>query len=101
MVVHSFSGNEEQISRDFGSAAAFLLESFIKAGQLIGISSWSGALLEMINHMHPSRDGQGMLVVQILGGLGNPAPDSCHIPRAEASRPSSEAPRFCFLLRAL
>jgi DNA-binding transcriptional regulator LsrR (DeoR family) len=73
VVVDSVSDSEEQIARDLGSAAAFLLESFIKADQIIGISSWSGALLEMINNMHPTQDGHGTRVVQILGGLGNPA----------------------------
>lgn len=73
VVVDSVSDNEEQIARDLGSAAAFLLEFFVRAGQVIGISSWSGALLEMINNMHPTQDGKGTKVVQILGGLGNPA----------------------------
>jgi len=73
VVVDSVSDGEEQIARDLGSAAAFLLESFIKSDQIIGISSWSGALLEMINNMHPTQDGHGTRVVQILGGLGNPA----------------------------
>lgn len=73
VVVDSVSESEEQIARDLGSAAAFLLESFIRADQIIGISSWSGALLEMINNMHPTQNGKGTKVVQILGGLGNPA----------------------------
>lgn len=73
VVVDSVSDNEEQIARDLGSAAAFLLESFVKADQIIGISSWSGALLEMINNMHPTQEGRGTRVVQIVGGLGNPA----------------------------
>jgi len=73
VVVDSVSDSEEQIARDLGSAAAFLLESFVKADQVIGISSWSGALLEMINNMHPTQEGRGTRVVQIVGGLGNPA----------------------------
>jgi DNA-binding transcriptional regulator LsrR (DeoR family) len=71
VVVDCVSTNEEQIARDLGSAAAHLVESSVQAGQVIGISSWSRALLEMINSMQPTKDGTGTKVVQILGGLGD------------------------------
>lgn len=73
IVVDSVNHNEEQIARDLGAAAAYFLELAIKPGEVIGISSWSAALLEMINAMHPSKGSAGSKVVQILGGLGNPA----------------------------
>ena len=73
IVVDSMSSDEGQIARDLGGAAAYFLELAVKPGQLIGISSWSASLLEMINAMHPIKGGRGTKVVQILGGLGSPA----------------------------
>lgn len=73
IVVDTVSQDEGQIARDLGGAAAYFLESAVKPAEVIGISSWSGALLEMINAMHPTKSGSGSKVVQILGGLGNPA----------------------------
>jgi DNA-binding transcriptional regulator LsrR (DeoR family) len=73
IVVDSVSNDEWQIARDLGGAAAYFLELAVKSGEVIGISSWSASLLEMINSMHPTKSGRGCKVVQILGGLGNPA----------------------------
>lgn len=73
IVVDSVSNDEGQIARDLGGAAAYFLELAVKPGEVIGISSWSASLLEMINAMHPTKNGSGSKVVQILGGLGNPA----------------------------
>jgi DNA-binding transcriptional regulator LsrR (DeoR family) len=73
IVVDSVNNNEDQIARDLGAAAAYFLQLAIKPGEVIGISSWSAALLEMINAMHPSKGSAESKVVQILGGLGNPA----------------------------
>ena len=63
---------EEQIVRDLGGAAAFYVETTIRSGDVIGISSWSAALLAMVESMHPSPRAAGARVVQILGGIGNP-----------------------------
>ncbi len=73
IVVDTVSNDEGQIARDLGGAAAHFLELAVKPGEVIGISSWSASLLEMINSMHPTKSGRGSKVVQILGGLGNPA----------------------------
>jgi DNA-binding transcriptional regulator LsrR (DeoR family) len=64
---------EEQIVRDLGAAAAFYLETTLKARDVIGISSWSAALLAMVEAMHPSPRAGGAHVVQILGGIGSPS----------------------------
>jgi DNA-binding transcriptional regulator LsrR (DeoR family) len=64
--------DEEQISHDLGAAAAFYLENTLKASDVIGISSWSAALLEMVNAMHPSQRFKNTRVAQILGGVGSP-----------------------------
>jgi DNA-binding transcriptional regulator LsrR (DeoR family) len=64
--------DEDQIVRDLGAAAAFYVETTLKTGDVVGISSWSAALLEMVNAMQPSQRAAGSRVVQILGGIGNP-----------------------------
>jgi DNA-binding transcriptional regulator LsrR (DeoR family) len=66
--------SEESVLSAIGSAAAQFLESTLKSGEVIGISSWSTSLLSMIDHMHPLRKGgKESLVVQMLGGVGNPS----------------------------
>ena len=64
--------DEAQISHDLGAAAAFYLENTLKPSDVIGISSWSAALLEMVKAMHPSQRFKNTRVVQILGGVGSP-----------------------------
>ncbi|MDE3197350.1 MAG: sugar-binding transcriptional regulator [Acidobacteriota bacterium] len=64
--------DEDQIARDLGAAAAFYLETTIKPGDVIGISSWSASLLSMVDCMHPNSRSKTEKVVQILGGVGNP-----------------------------
>jgi DNA-binding transcriptional regulator LsrR (DeoR family) len=71
VVVDCFQ-DDAQISHDLGAAAAFYLENTLKPSDVIGISSWSAALLEMVNAMHPSQRFKGTRVVQILGGVGSP-----------------------------
>jgi DNA-binding transcriptional regulator LsrR (DeoR family) len=64
---------EEAVLNAIGSAAAHFLESTLKAGEVIGISSWSASLLAMVEHMRPVRKAENCLVVQVLGGVGNPS----------------------------
>jgi DNA-binding transcriptional regulator LsrR (DeoR family) len=64
---------EDQIVRDLGAAAAFYLETTLKARDVVGISSWSAALLAMVEAMHPSPRAAATQVVQILGGIGSPS----------------------------
>lgn len=64
--------DEEQIVRDLGAAAAFYVETTLKPGDTVGISSWSAALLAMVDAMQPTQRSAGATVVQILGGIGNP-----------------------------
>lgn len=72
-VVVDTVGEDEQILRDLGSAAAFYVESTLKEGDVVGISSWSATLLAMVDAMHPLPRSAKADVVQILGGVGNPA----------------------------
>jgi DNA-binding transcriptional regulator LsrR (DeoR family) len=68
--------NEEQIVRDLGAAAAFYVETTVKPTDVVGISSWSAALLAMVDAMHPTQRSAGARVVQILGGVGNPGAEA-------------------------
>jgi len=65
--------SEEFVLNAIGSAAAQFIESTLKTGEVIGISSWSESLLSMVDHMHPPRKVENCLVVQMLGGVGNPS----------------------------
>jgi len=71
-VVVDSDGDEERVVRDLGAAAAFYLENTLKPEMIIGISSWSAALLAMVNALHPSQRWKNTRVIQILGGVGNP-----------------------------
>ena len=68
--------NDDQILRDIGAAAGYYLETTLKQGEIIGISSWSSTLLAMVDAMHPMTRQMGAQVVQILGGVGNPAAEN-------------------------
>lgn len=68
--------DEEQIVRDLGAAAAFYLETTLRPTDVVGISSWSAALLAMVEAMHPTERSRGTRVVQILGGIGNPGAET-------------------------
>jgi DNA-binding transcriptional regulator LsrR (DeoR family) len=72
-IVVDTAADDTQILRDLGAAAAHYLETSLKDGDLTGISSWSSTLLAMVDAMHPPAATIRASVVQILGGLGNPA----------------------------
>ena len=67
------SENEDIIHRDIGAAASFYVETAIKNGEIIGISSWSATLLALVNSMHPIRRKKDVHVVELLGSVGNPS----------------------------
>lgn len=73
IVVDSLEDNEKLIQRDLGAATAYYLESAIRPNEVIGISSWSATLLALVDALHPLPRKPGVKVVQILGGVGNPA----------------------------
>lgn len=73
VVVHCDEENDELIIHHIGSAAAYYVETTISKGEVVGLSSWSSALLAMVNAMHPLAKPTGAKVVQILGGVGNPS----------------------------
>jgi len=65
--------DETLIQREIGSAAAFYVETLIHNNDVVGISSWSGTLLALVDAMHTVPGRIGIQVVQILGGIGNPS----------------------------
>lgn len=62
----------DQILRDIGSAAAYYLETTIRTGDVIGVSSWSSTLLAMVDALQPLNRPAQIRILQILGGLGSP-----------------------------
>jgi DNA-binding transcriptional regulator LsrR (DeoR family) len=71
MVVETATG-EEALLRDLGAAAAYYLETTLKRGDVVGLSSWSATLLAMVDSMRVLPRPTGSSVVQILGGIGSP-----------------------------
>lgn len=69
--------DEERIQHDIGAAAAYYVQSTLGENEVIGLSSWSATLLAMVDALHPltrrKNDHAAPRVVQILGGVGNPA----------------------------
>jgi len=73
IVVDILDNTESEILRGIGAAAAYYLETTVRSGDVIGISSWSSTLLAMVDAMvHFSRI-KDINVVQILGSVGNPS----------------------------
>ncbi|MBI1298008.1 MarR family transcriptional regulator [bacterium] len=67
------AGDEQEIQRNLGIATAFYLETTLKPGEVVGISSWSETLLATVDSMNPLAQPLASQVVQILGGMGSPA----------------------------
>lgn len=61
---------EEPMVRDLGAATAYFVETTVKPGNTIGISSWSRSLFAMVDALQPGDYCRGGKVVQILGGVG-------------------------------
>lgn len=77
VIVDSLRSDDEQlIMRELGAAAAYYVESAIQQNEIIGLSSWSSTLLALVDAMHSIHRKSGIKVVQILGGVGNPAAEA-------------------------
>jgi DNA-binding transcriptional regulator LsrR (DeoR family) len=83
----------DQLLRDLGAAAAFYVETTLKSCEVVGISSWSATLLAMANAMQPLVRPSEARVVQILGGVGDPAAEghAVHLTRRLATLIRGEA----------
>ena len=71
VVVVDSPAEGEAMVRDLGAALAYFLETTLKPGNTIGISSWSRSLFAMVDALHPGDYCANGKVVQILGGIGN------------------------------
>jgi len=67
---------DDDILRSIGAAAAFYLETTLHPNEVVGISSWSFSLLMMVENMRPVHHVPGTVVLQILGGIGNPTAET-------------------------
>lgn len=76
VVADAMLDDDEMILRDIGSAAAYYLETTLRSNEVIGISSWSATLLAMVDAMRDIPGVRRVRVVQILGGIGNPAAET-------------------------
>jgi DNA-binding transcriptional regulator LsrR (DeoR family) len=72
VIVVDAGADEDELLHNLGSAGAYYLETTIKDGECIGISSWSETLLAVANAMTVLDSSIKAHVVQILGGVGNP-----------------------------
>ncbi len=72
IVVDCSEDRDIDIMARIGEAAAYFLEATLRDGEVIGISSWSQTILKMIDNIHPMKNDKARLVVQMLGGIGNP-----------------------------
>ena len=72
IVADCIEDQENNIMARIGEASAYFLEATLQKNEVIGISSWSQTILKMIDNIHPMKNGKARLVVQMLGGIGNP-----------------------------
>ena len=92
-IVVDAGDDDEQLLRALGAAAAYYVETTLKPGEVIGISSWSATLLATVDAMHPLPRSTSAQVVQILGGVGNPAAEAhaAHLTRRLAALTRGDA----------
>jgi DNA-binding transcriptional regulator LsrR (DeoR family) len=64
---------DDAIFSAIGVASAHLLETTLADGDVIGVSSWSATLQEMLENLHQVRRVKVERVVQLLGGIGVPS----------------------------
>ncbi len=73
IVVHCDDESDQAVIHHIGSAAAHYVETTLGRDEVVGLSSWSSALLAMVDAMHPLSRASNAKVVQILGGVGEPS----------------------------
>lgn len=65
--------NDDAVFAAIGAAAAHLLETTLSDGDVIGVSSWSSTLQQMLDNIHPLKRVRSERVLQLLGGIGVPS----------------------------
>jgi DNA-binding transcriptional regulator LsrR (DeoR family) len=73
IVVDCSEDRDGAIMARIGEAAAHFLEVTLQADEVIGVSSWSQTILRMVDNIHPMKAIKAKFVVQLLGGMGEPA----------------------------
>ena len=73
VVIVDASGAGEDVLPALGAATADYLDVTLTGGHVIGVSSWSETLIAAIDIMRPKNITVADNVVQIVGGLGDPA----------------------------
>lgn len=73
IVVDCSEDRDGAIMARIGEAAAHFLEVTLQADEVIGVSSWSQTILRMVDNIHPMKATKAKFVVQVLGGMGEPA----------------------------
>lgn len=66
----------ERVLKHIGQAAAHYIEAVMQRGELVGVSSWSRALLAMMDAMPRMPHPTNATVIQMLGGIGDPSKDA-------------------------
>lgn len=72
IVVEAIENNENSILSAIGAATAHFVETSLQEGEVIGLSSWSASLLQVVENLHSPRVSASR-VIQLLGGTGNPS----------------------------
>lgn len=73
LVVETAPDNESAMLGDLGAAAAYYLQTTLRSGDTVGLSSWSASLLATVQAMQPVAGLKGVRIVQAVGGIGDPA----------------------------
>lgn len=72
IVVECTEDRDGAIMARIGEAAAHFVEATLQTNEIIGVSSWSETISQMVQNIHPMKSGKAKYVVQMLGGMGNP-----------------------------
>lgn len=73
IVVDCSEDRDSAIMARIAEAAAHFLEVTLQTDEVIGVSSWSQTILRMVDNIHPLKATKAKFVVQLLGGMGEPA----------------------------
>jgi DNA-binding transcriptional regulator LsrR (DeoR family) len=76
VVVESMDTSDDGVIYDLGMATAAYLEMTLTGGDIVGMSSWSSTLLAAVDAMRPLARTGARRVVQLMGGIGNPAAET-------------------------
>ena len=77
IVVDSSRDDEEAIMRDLGAAAAYYVETTLSRGEVVGVESYA-SLRWMVDALRPPPGAEGVKVVQLSGGVGDPGSEEHH-----------------------